>query len=63
MKNNMNRINQLLNLFMLIVIPIIGNFIYLIIFPFFIAASIFADNEEFQSGIEKLYKAIAKFDR
>jgi len=59
----MNKVCQLFNLFILIVIPIIGNLLFLIIFPLFVLQSIFTDNDDFHEGINKYYDSIAKFDK
>lgn len=59
----MNKITQLCNLFSLIVIPIIANIVFLIVFPFFALQSIFTDDDDFHSGIEKYYKALAKLNK
>lgn len=57
----MNKIYQVLNLLMLIIIPIIGNLIYLLIFPLYLIQILFSNQEKYYSITETYYNAIAKF--
>lgn len=46
---------------MLILIPILGNLIYLIIFPIYLIQILFCDEEGYYRITEKYYNAIAKY--
>jgi len=57
----MNKIYQVVNLLALIIIPIIGNLIYLAIFPFYLIQILFSNEEDYYSTTETYYNSIAKF--
>jgi hypothetical protein len=57
----MNKIKILIALFGLILIPIIANLIFLLVYPFICFFSIFAEKEDFNESIRVFKEALAKF--
>lgn len=59
----MNKLNQLLTLLVLTVLPIIGNLMFLCLFPLLTISCIFSNNDDFNKSIDNFYNTIAKFDK
>ncbi len=57
----MNKIKILTALFGLIIIPIIANLIFLLVFPFVCFVSIFSGEEDFYESVRVFKEALAKF--
>ncbi len=53
---------MVLALLAMVILPIIGNLIYLGIFPFLVINLIFSDEQDFYKSIEQYKKSIATFN-